>query len=118
VLQGPDIIAMNSLTAAMPPVCRARLGDHDGHELAMSALGGMVDAATRTALPPGADLLPPRRGRRPRCLPAAEAWLTALTVPDGRFDADAGELDALVELLRRGRKWAPAGSARPGRRSG
>jgi hypothetical protein len=60
VLRGPDIVVMNSLTAVVPPVCRARVGDHDGHELAMSALSALVDAATRTALPAGIDLLPSR----------------------------------------------------------
>ncbi|MPZ96753.1 MAG: ATP-dependent helicase [Propionibacteriales bacterium] len=100
VLQGPDIVAMNSLIAAMPPVCRAEQGAHDAHELAMSALHAMVDVATRAALPTGVDLVPPRRGRRPKRLPAAEAWLAALTGPDGRFDAEPDELDALTEALR------------------
>jgi SNF2 family DNA or RNA helicase len=100
VVQGPDIVAMNSLIAAMPPVCRAAPGAHDAHDMATSALHGLVDAAVRTALPAGIDLLPPRRGRRSKRVPAKEAWLTALTAPDGRFEADPGEFDALVEALR------------------
>ncbi|MFD9668834.1 DEAD/DEAH box helicase [Rhodococcus sp. NPDC059968] len=100
VLQGPDVVAMTSLTAAMPPVCRAEQRAHDPHVLAMSALYAMVDAATRAALPDGTDLVPPRRGRRPKHPPAVEAWLTALTGPDGRFDVDPNGFDALTEALR------------------
>src|SRR5215470_5463483 len=111
VLQGPDIIAMGSLAAAMPPVCRAEVGEPDGHWLAMSALQAMVDAVTRAALPAGIELPVRRGGRRPRRLPAAEAWLTALTAPDGRFDADAGELDTLAEELR---PWEDVGTGKIG----
>ncbi|HEV8559202.1 MAG TPA: DEAD/DEAH box helicase, partial [Actinophytocola sp.] len=111
VLRGPDIVAMNSLTAAMPPVCRAEPGDHDGHRLAMSALSAFVDTAARAALPAGTDLLPPRRGRRPKRSPATEAWLTALTLPDGRVDADAAELDALAEALG---PWEDVGAGKIG----
>ncbi|MBW0011440.1 MAG: ATP-dependent helicase, partial [Pseudonocardiales bacterium] len=111
VLQGPDVVAMSSLVAAMPPVCRAEQGEHDAHELASSALHAMLDAAMRTALPPGIDLVTPRRGRRPKRLPAAEAWLTALTVPDGRFDADPDELDTLVTSLR---PWEDIGVGKAG----
>jgi SNF2 family DNA or RNA helicase len=112
VLRGPDIVAMNSLNAAMPPVCRAEQGDQDAHELSMVALSQLVDAATRAALTTsGNDLLPPRRGRRPKRPPAAEAWLAALTIPDGRLDADAGELDALAEALR---PWADVGTGKIG----
>lgn len=89
---------MTSLVSAMPPVCRAEVGGHDPHELATSALDAMVDAAVRAALSP-MDLLPPRRGRSKRHR-AVEAWLTALTCPDGRFDAEPDELDALAEALR------------------
>lgn len=98
VLQGRDVVAMTSLVSAMPPVCRAEVGGHDPHELATSALDAMVDAAVRAALSP-MDLLPPRRGRSKRHR-AVEAWLTALTCPDGRFDAEPDELDALAEALR------------------
>jgi SNF2 family DNA or RNA helicase len=111
VVRGPDIVVMNSLIAAMPPVCRAEPEAHDAHELATSALHAMVDAAVRAALPAGCDLLPPRRGRRSKRLPAEEAWLTALTAPDGRFDADPGELDTLVEALQ---PWDQIGVGRPG----
>ncbi|MGH3982550.1 MAG: SNF2 helicase-associated domain-containing protein, partial [Pseudonocardiaceae bacterium] len=111
VVQGPDVVAMNSLIAAMPPVCRAEQGEHDPHELAMSALHAMLDAAMRAALPPEIDLVAPRHGRRPKRLPATEAWLTALTAPDGRFEADPDEFDTLVESLR---PWEDVGVGKAG----
>jgi SNF2 family DNA or RNA helicase len=100
VVRGADVVAMNSLIAAMPPVCRAEPAGHDAHQLALSALHAMVDAAVRAKLPAGFDLTPPRRGRHPNSLPAAEAWLRALSAPDGRFDADRDQIDALHEALR------------------
>ncbi len=111
VVQGPDVVAMDSLIAAMPPVCRAEQGRHDAHELATSAVHAMLDAAMRAALPPGTDLLPPRRGRRPKRLPVTEAWLTALALPDGRFEADPADLDMLAESLR---PWADVGVGKAG----
>lgn len=98
VLQGRDVVAMTALSAAMPPVYRAESSLSDPHELASSTVAAMVDVAARTALA-GVDLSPPRRGRRPNRLPAAEAWLTALTAPDGRFDAAPSELDSLNAAL-------------------
>jgi SNF2 family DNA or RNA helicase len=111
VVQGPDVVALNSLITAMPPVCRAEQGVHDAYELAISALHAMLDAAVRAALPAGIDLLPPRRGRRRRRLPAGEAWLSALTVPDGRFEADPDEIDALITSLR---PWEDVGVGNAG----
>ena len=94
----------------MPPVCRAEPGGHDPHELVASALDAFVDAAVRAALP-RIDLLPPRRGR-PKRRPAVEAWLTALTGPDGRFDADPMNSTRWPRRCGRGTRSAPA--ARPG----
>lgn len=111
VVRGPDIVAMNSLIAAMPPVCRAEPGAHDAHALVTSALHGFTDVAARAALPAGIDLLPPRRGRRSIRMSATEAWLTALTAPDGRFEADPGALDTLAESLR---PWDEIGVDKPG----
>jgi SNF2 family DNA or RNA helicase len=111
VVQGPDVVAMNSLIAAMPPVCRAESGAHDAQTLATSALHALVDAVVRTAVPAGTDVLPPRRGRRSNRVPPREVWLKALTAPDGRFDADPGELDTLAEELR---PWDEIGVGRPG----
>ncbi len=75
-----------------------------------AALAAIVDAAARTALPAGLRCRRARRGRLPARLPAAEAWLTALTGPDGRFDADPGELDALAHALA---PWEDVGTGRP-----
>jgi SNF2 family DNA or RNA helicase len=109
VLQGRDVVAMTSLASAMPPVCRAEVGGHDSHELVVSALDAMVDAAVRAALP-RIDLVPPRRGR-PKRRPAVEDWLTALTGPDGRFDAEPDELDALAQALQ---PWDDVGTGMVG----
>lgn len=109
VLQGRDVVAVTSLTSAMPPVCRAELGGHDPHELVASALAAMVDTAVRTALET-VDLVPPRRGR-PKRRSAAEEWLAALTGPDSRFDAEPDELDALVQALR---PWDDVGTGTVG----
>lgn len=106
VLSGQDLVVVTSFVAAMPPVCRAHQPDCDPDTLVMSALSGLVDAAARTALP-SAGLLPPRRGRRPRSVPAAEAWLEALTGADGRFDASDDELADLAGHLA---EWDEIGS--------
>ena len=53
MVQGPDVVALNALIVAMPPVCRAEPATEDGHELAISALYAFADAAVRTTLPAG-----------------------------------------------------------------
>ena len=111
VIQGPDVAAMHALVAAMPPVCRAVPGHTDPHEALAAALAALVDAAAREALRAGLTLVPPRRGRMPARLPAAEAWLTALTGSDGRFDADPGELSVLARALA---PWEDIGTGRTG----
>lgn len=111
VMRGPDIAAMNTLVATMPPVCRAESGAPGAYELTMSALHAFVDAEVRARAPVDSDLLPPRRGRRPKRLPAQEAWLTALTAPDGRFDADPDELDSLAQALL---PWERVAAEEPG----
>jgi SNF2 family DNA or RNA helicase len=111
VIQGPDSGTVRALAAAMPPVCRAVPENDDPYELVMAALAGFVDAAAREALPAGTRLLPARRGRRPARLPAAEAWLEALAGPDGRFDADPGELSVLAAKLA---PWEDVGTGQTG----
>ncbi|HET7247508.1 MAG TPA: DEAD/DEAH box helicase [Streptosporangiaceae bacterium] len=111
VIQGPDVAAMHALVAAMPPVCRAVPEHSDPHEVMAAALAALVDAAAREALSAGVTLVPPRRGRLPARLPATEAWLTALTGSDGRFDADPGELSALARALA---PWEDVGTGKTG----
>src|SRR5215469_4452322 len=124
VIQGPDVATMHALVAAMPPVCRALAGrappeeaaghapeTGDAHEVMTAALAALVDAAAREALPPGLRLAPPRRGRLPARLPAADAWLAALTGLDGRLDADPAELSALAHALA---PWEDVGTGQTG----
>src|SRR5262250_2652399 len=128
VIQGPDVATMHALAAAMPPVCRALArqaapdeaaggsAGHapesgDAHEAMTAALAALVDAAAREALPPGLRLAPPRRGRLPARLPAAEAWLAALGGLDGRVDADPEELSALARALA---PWEDVGTGQTG----
>ena len=111
VVQGPDVVALHALITAMPPVCRAVPEHDDPHQVVMAALAALADTAVRQALPAGLQLAPPRRGRRPARLPVAEAWLAALTGPDGRFDADPGSLDALARELA---PWDEVGSGQTG----
>ena len=111
VLQGPDVVAFAALVAAMPPVCRAEPAWADAHDLGTHALHALTDATVRDRLISGIGLVPPRRGRRPKRLPAIEVWLTALTTPDGRFDADDDEVAALERELR---PWAEIGTGSVG----
>ncbi|HET7398141.1 MAG TPA: DEAD/DEAH box helicase [Intrasporangium sp.] len=111
VLQGPDVVAFGELVAAMPPACRAEPGAGDAYPLAAATLHTLVDAAMRQELPLDLSLVPSRRGRRPRQLPASEAWLTALTAGDGHFDADDDDLAALKAALR---PWDEVGTGQVG----
>jgi hypothetical protein len=132
VLQGPDVVTVQKLAAAMPPVCRAESDwprEPDGQRpdvLIADALAALVDAAVRGRLAAVGDergdpvrLVPPRRGRRPRTLPALEAWLDALVGPEGRFHlaGEAGGARGADELEESLRAWdaiatGPTGPAR------
>jgi len=111
VLQGPDLLTAQDLVAAVPPVFRAEARapeDDRGQspaDLVSAALHPLVDAAMRERLG-GLSLLPKRRGRPPRRIPVAEAWVEALRGADGRFDAEPDALDALAEGLE---PWAEFG---------
>jgi SNF2 family DNA or RNA helicase len=111
VVQGADVLGLNAIITAMPPVARAAAGAPKAPEMVTASLTAFVDAVARVAMPPVDQLLPPRRGRRPKRLPVAESWLTALTTPDGRFDGDDDELDALAESLV---PWDQIGIEEPG----
>ncbi|WP_113719344.1 DEAD/DEAH box helicase [Arthrobacter dokdonensis] len=99
VLRGPDALAFGDLIAGMPPSFRAEPGSEDAGELAASALDVLTDAAVRDRLPGGLAVLPPRRGRKPRQLPAAEAWLEALCAQDARIGTSASVLAELEQRL-------------------
>ena len=113
-----DTARLRLLARAMPPVCRAeQVGDslegRQAGEVLGEVLDGLVDAAARSALA-GRRLLPARRGRRPGAVPAAEAWLAALTAADARVDAEPGDAAKLARTLEEWRRSAlsPAGSLR------
>ncbi len=125
VLQGPDVVAMHALVTAMPPVCRAEsdvavdTGGQGPSELVSDALRALVDAAMRERLAEGQagsllDLRPPRRGRHPKRPSAAQAWLAALSSPDGRFDAELDDIDELERVLSIWRDFG-AGQGGPAR---
>jgi superfamily II DNA or RNA helicase len=114
VVQGLDAVAFDALVAALPPVGRAEATapvrssapqpGAEPHALVTDALAVLTDAAVRDRLaraPEPITLVPPRRGRAPRQLPATEAWLAALLTPDGRLGADVGphELDVLAAAV-------------------
>ena len=119
VLQGPDIVALQELVSAMPPICRAETSsasDTRGQrpaELLSDAMHALVDAAVRERLAERGvlDALPPRRGRLPARFPVAEAWLQALSTADGRFDA---EPDDMAELERALAAWTEFGVGQTG----
>ncbi len=110
-LRGPDVVALGALVAAMPPVCRSEPGRDAAYDLAADALRSLTDATMRARTGPDLDLVPPRRGRRPRQLPAVESWLAALTAADGHFDADYREVRDLERQLH---PWAEIGTGRVG----
>ena len=111
VLRGADLATVHGFVAALPPVCRAVADGDDPPAFVTDGLATLVDAAVRQSLPPGLDLVPPRRGRRPKRLPLVEAWLAALSGPDGHLDADPDEIAALASLLQ---PWDDAGGVPTG----
>jgi hypothetical protein len=124
VVAGRDAVAMAAIVAAIPPVARAEQGGRAGtagqepSALVADALATMVDAQVREGLARSAepvDLLPRRRGRRPRRPPAAEMWLGALAASDGRFPADGDpDDDAVAELAAALAAWDEVGQGSVG----
>lgn len=108
VLQGPDVVALQGFVAAMPPICRAEAGTgmDSPTGLVTDALAALVDAAVRTRVP-----APISVGRSRRRISTVEAWLRALTMPDGRFDAEPEAVDELERALG---PWAEFGVAQAG----
>lgn len=118
VLTGPDAIAAHALIGDMPPAFRsAQRPDQDVQQvieqspaaLFTHALDTVTDALVRKRLT--TSFLPPRRGRRPAHLPAAEAWLDALTGSDPLIAADADDVELLDEQLL---PWRNFGREDPG----
>lgn len=99
LLRGPDALAFSELIAAMPAAFRAEPGSEDAGELITSTLDILTDAAVRGRLPRDLSMLPPRRGRKPRQPPAAEAWLEALHGADARVAAPESALAELEQAL-------------------
>ncbi|WP_347352697.1 DEAD/DEAH box helicase [Intrasporangium sp.] len=110
-LRGPDVVALGALVAALPPVARAEPGREQAYDLVADALHALTDATMRLRTGPDLHLVPPRRGRPPRQLPAVEAWLAALTGADGHFDA---EYQQVRELERRLAPWDEIGTGHMG----
>jgi len=106
VVQGPDLMALHRLAAALPPVCRAEAshpddrGGRDPYTLIAAAVDDLIDAIVRGRLSagdPALDLRPARRGRaKPR---VADAWLAALTAPRPEITAADKDLDELAAGL-------------------
>jgi SNF2 family DNA or RNA helicase len=118
VLQGPDVVTVDALVAAMPPVCRAEATSESSagsapSELVTAALSALTDAVVRSRLRE-TSLLLRRRGRRPARIPAAEAWLASLTSADPHFDAAAHDAADLARSLEPWTEFGagPAGPAR------
>ncbi|MDJ0315345.1 DEAD/DEAH box helicase [Arthrobacter sp. H35-D1] len=111
VLRGPDALAFSDLTAGMPPSFRAAPASEDAGALAALALDVLADAVVRGRLPEGMAMLPSRRGRTPRQVPAAEAWVEALRGVDARIRVPSPMLAALEEELAPWRSYARESNA-------
>jgi len=138
VLAGEDATTARAFAGAVPPVCRAEYLGASGRERALGneaddggargrlsgdvlsgALNDLTDAAARAALVDRPtrprtrphSLLPPRRGRRPASVPAAEAWVEALTGAQAQVRAEPSELAELRETLN---AWHRSGAAADG----
>lgn len=99
---------LRAMVAGIPPVCRAETAGRldqsvsTPEELLTGALGDLLDAAVRSSLA-SRRLAPLPRGRRPKKLAVAEAFLAALTAADATIPVDpddGGHLDELQTVLR------------------
>ncbi len=97
-LHGREALHAHALISAMPPVCRAQPDLEDPERLFFDAVQTLTDVAVRDQLG-DKSLVPPRRGRRPKQLPAAELWLAALTSQDPWITAAPEELTDLQQKL-------------------
>jgi len=106
VVRGLDVVALDALVAALPPVARAeRSGPRDvlgadPRTLVEDALAVLTDAAVRDRLARSGQPVGIVPARRPtRSVPITEAWLAALLTPDGHVEASARDLDTLAGSL-------------------
>lgn len=119
VLQGPDITAVQELVRALPPVARAEKGSANDHtasspaDLVAAALDDFIDAGVRQRLGSASmvDAAKPRRGRKPKRIPAAEAWAEALTTSQGLLELDEEEAEQLARELA---LWEEVGAGHSG----
>ena len=123
VVRGLDVVALDALVAALPPVARAEqsgprdvLGA-DPRALVEDALSVFTDAAVRDRLARAGEPVAIVAARRPtRTVPITEAWLAALLTPDGRLEASARDLHTLASSLSEwdGFGTVPTGEGRAG----
>nr|WP_256127890.1 DEAD/DEAH box helicase [Arthrobacter sp. SDTb3-6] len=111
VLRGPDALAFGDLIVGMPPSFRSAPDSEDAGALAALALDALVDATVRGRLPEGMAMLPPRRGRKPRQVPAVEAWVEALQGPDARIRVPSTMIAELEHELAPWRSYAREANA-------
>ena len=112
-MQGVDLAAVEALAAATPPVARAELptgtgGPSDPAALVADALDVLVDAAVRDRLARAG--VAHTGGPARNASGAVDAWLAALTSPDGRLPAGT-RLAPLAEALQ---AWDEVGTEPPG----
>ena len=98
-LEPDDLRRLHLLARSLPPVCRSEVtaterSGRAASRLVRDLIENISDAAARRALR-HAPMAPGARGRQT----AVEAWLSALTLPDGTVAADPIELSGLARRL-------------------
>ena len=117
VIRGLDAVAAEALVDALPPVGRAEQAGHrdttgaDPRALVDDALAVLTDTAVRDRLARAIVDLPPTGRSRSRTGTVVEAWLAALSAPDGRVEAAERDVGMLTDALR---EWDAVGSGAPG----
>lgn len=111
VIEAGDLSTRDQWIKAMPAACRALAWDPETApqtapaSLVASFLHFIVDQLVRNA---GAQfpVTPPPRGKKkaPVFDSLHDQWLHALRVPDGKMDADPGELERLAAQIREWRR--------------
>jgi len=103
VIEGIDSDRLRSFSKAMPPSCRSFMsGDIEAispGDLVKSFIDSTADSFIRRSLR-SAQLLPKRRGRRPKVTPLAEQFICALTSEEPRLTAPSDELASFSERIK------------------